>query len=609
MTESFGTCEADLTSAEVTSYESLAEQAAAQGITYFVSSGDSGAEGCDSPDFETIEPVLSRSMLWPQRPTPSPWAAPCLTKAGTTESTGVRPTVNRDLSRLSPIFQKMFGMRAVRPAIAWAVISRTSLRDREAPANTLPNLPGNLALDMDKEGWRDIPDVSLTAAAGHDQDLFCLEGSCEPDAQGYIYLYAVGGTSASAPSFAANSALVDSANGGRRGHAGYILYRLAAGELLSQCNASSTSTLPNATCVFNDITSGNNAVPGEAGYGTPTAPYQSGVGYDLATGLGSVNVTNLVNKWNSITFNATTTALTLGNVYNITNVIPVSVNATVTPNSGGPPTGNLVLQGGPYSSSYQVQLFPLSGGSVISTTAALPGGNYQVTAHYAGDTTFASSDSGPIAVVVTPENSATALSGFTVNSSGVAIPFSGGVYGTFVYPRADVAGSSGEGVATGSVNFMDGTSFVAGPYTLNSQGNTAPPLGIFNFSAGSHSLTAAYSGDPSFSASTSSPVAFTITQAAGSVTGGSTQGSSGAMLTATVNTNSGGNPPSGTVTFYVDGTQVGTPIGVSGTSAIINPASDLILTGASATASYSDSSLAAGSYSLKAVYSGDANYK
>jgi hypothetical protein len=71
----------------------------------------------------------------------------------------------------------------------------------------------------------------------------------------------------------------------------------------------SSAALPASTCIFNDVTSGNNAVPGEPGYGTASsALYQSGTGYDLATGLGSVNVTNLVNQWNTVTFSPTSTA-------------------------------------------------------------------------------------------------------------------------------------------------------------------------------------------------------------------------------------------------------------------------------------------------------------
>jgi hypothetical protein len=69
---------------------------------------------------------------------------------------------------------------------------------------------------------------------------------------------------------------------------------------LTSCNASDAATLPGPNCIFNDVTNGNNAVPGESGYGTSSARYQAAAGYDLATGLGSVNVANLVNNWNAV---------------------------------------------------------------------------------------------------------------------------------------------------------------------------------------------------------------------------------------------------------------------------------------------------------------------
>ena len=47
-------------------------------------------------------------------------------------------------------------------------------------------------------------------------------------------------------------------------------------------------------------------VPGE-----PGDQYQATSGYDQTTGLGSVNVANLVNQWNSVTFSPTTTTLLL----------------------------------------------------------------------------------------------------------------------------------------------------------------------------------------------------------------------------------------------------------------------------------------------------------
>lgn len=54
MTESYGDCEANYTQAEGQFYSSLAQQAAAEGITYTVASGDSGAEGCDDPSAKTV---------------------------------------------------------------------------------------------------------------------------------------------------------------------------------------------------------------------------------------------------------------------------------------------------------------------------------------------------------------------------------------------------------------------------------------------------------------------------------------------------------------------------------------------------------------------------
>lgn len=49
LSESYGTCEASMGSSGVQFYGTLWQQAAAQGISVFVSSGDSGAAGCDDP--------------------------------------------------------------------------------------------------------------------------------------------------------------------------------------------------------------------------------------------------------------------------------------------------------------------------------------------------------------------------------------------------------------------------------------------------------------------------------------------------------------------------------------------------------------------------------
>ena len=129
---------------------------------------------------------------------------------------------------------------------------------------------------------RYLPDVSLTAA-GHDGYIIEQEGG----------LYVVGGTSASSPSFAGIMAIVDQHTGTRNGNPNSRFYPLAA----------------QAPAVFHDVTTGTNAVPcagGSSGCSTKSGVghmngYSAGAGYDLATGLGSVDANNLATYWSNVT--------------------------------------------------------------------------------------------------------------------------------------------------------------------------------------------------------------------------------------------------------------------------------------------------------------------
>jgi hypothetical protein len=118
---------------------------------------------------------------------------------------------------------------------------------------------------------------------------------------------------------------------------------------------------------------------------------------------------------------------------------------------------------------------------------------------------------------------------------------------------------------------------------------------------------ASYGGDPDFGASSSPAVGFTITQASTSTALTSNSATQGVLCSATVNTNSGGAPPSGTVTFYIGGTQVGSAVPVTGVSAVNNPQTGT-MQGAQAAATFTDTALTNGKYTLTAAYSGDNNY-
>jgi hypothetical protein len=621
MTESFGGCE--LLATNALGSETLAEQAAAEGISYFVAAGDSGAEGCDDPDVETVatgplsvnvlaatpfDVAVGGTMFNEDGDNSKYWGA----NSSLLESAlsyipedvwNESCTAAQCGSQNANIFAGGGGTSSIFPKPSW-----------QSGVTGIPN-----------DGRRDVPDVSLTASAAHDPYLICLEGSCIPDSQGLIYFLAVGGTSASTPSFAGIMALVDQKMKARQGQAHYVLYKLAAAEELSACNASNTSGLPANTCVFNDVTVGNNAVPGEASYGTSSPLYPATVGYDMATGLGSVNVTNLVNKWNSATFSPTTTTLSLVSPPSpvaITHGSPVKIDFAVTANSGTP-SGSVALlpnTGPTPNRQSSVGVFSLVSGSAAATVSSLPGGTYTLQAQYSGDGTFAPSTSAPSpAIEVSAEPSTTMLSVLTLDQNFNFIPFTAGPYGSFVYLRADVAGESKQGIPSGLVNFLDGGSFILNYFDMapNSQGNVATPnflnsplggapTGLFTLAVGLHSITAAFTGDPSFQPSNSSAVDLNITQASTATGVTSALAPKGSTFTATVNTSSGGTPPTGTVTFFLNGSQPGTAATVTPVAAVTTQTGTL--QGAQATVVYSDSSLTNGSYTVSAAYSGDTNY-
>jgi len=609
MTESFGSCEAAITSAAAQGISAMAEQAAAQGITYILSSGDSGAEGCDNGNVVAQGPISVSDLA----------SNPFVVAVGGTQF--------NENGRDSSFWSAANGAEGVSaksyiPENVWNSSCLAAQCGKNANtsaggggASTIFSKPSwqTGVSGIPSDGARDLPDVSLTAS-GHDPYLLCLESSCVPDSQNNIQLLAVAGTSASAPSFAGIMALVNQKMGARQGQANYVLYRLAATETLAQCNGSKTTGLPASTCIFNDVTVGNIAVPGEVGFGTTTAKYQSTVGYDLATGLGSVNVANLLNKWSAVAFTATTSTLVLSPT-TFTHGSAANLTIHVAPSSGsGVPTGDVSLLTAGTTSLQGVTSFTLNAGAVSGTTQDLPGGTYVVHAHYAGDGTFAGSDSAPTTITVSPEGSTTTLSVFGLDQLGNVIPFSNEAYGDPAYLRADVAGLSGHGLASGSVTFTDnGGNIGNSVFNLNSDGTASTAQGVFTIPVGQHSIVAHYNGDSGLNASTSAAVPITVVQASTSTavvsSSSSPAQSSPVTLTATISTTSGGVQPGGNVTFLSGGTPIAVPgnpalpLGTNGSGSIQSGS----FTPAQSVASLV-TVLPAGQNVITAKYNGDSNY-
>jgi subtilase family serine protease len=192
------------------------------------------------------------------------------------------------------------------------------------PKWQLTSIPG-----MPHDNRRDQPDVSLFAANGifNHFYLFCMsdkkEGgaACNYHNTNDLLGNAAGGTSFGAPSFAGIAALIqqtDMLEGiklPKSGNLAPLFYKLAAAQYAnklarSTCNSSLGNKISSG-CTFYNVTAGNNAEPcikgtvacvgGSTGAGilynkevTPDEAYPAQLGYSLATGLGTVNVTNLV---------------------------------------------------------------------------------------------------------------------------------------------------------------------------------------------------------------------------------------------------------------------------------------------------------------------------
>jgi len=286
---------------------------------------------------------------------------------------------------------------------------------------------------------------------------------------------------------------------GRQGNANFTLYRLASSSLGSS--------------IFHDITTDGNRVACTslssdceipAGAFEPigrTAGHDSTAGYDMVTGLGSIDIANLVNNWSKVAYVSTTTTLDLnGGTGQVTAVHGTAITAVVGVNSSsGSPTGDVSLIGSTENGS--IYLGSLQSGSVTGQVNTLSGGSYTVSAHYAGDTQFAPSDSTSVNVSISPELSTTKVSILNYDpTTGIFGPPPASVpYGSLLLLRADVKGQSGYGEAAGSATFKDGTNSL-GPFTLNAQGYTEDiPSNLLI--GGAHTVNASYSGDASFNAS------------------------------------------------------------------------------------------------------------
>ena len=691
MSESFGDCEANLGVSGEDFYIQLWQQASAQGITVILAAGDNGSAACDPSSTASNQDVAASGLAvsglastgynvamggtdFQNGTVPSPfwnttnaattqvsaksyipestWNDSCsapATAGNVALNTCTATTINNNNNASSQTFGDDLVAGSGGPS---------SLTSGGSPVNPKPiwqtGTTGNPA-----DGFRDIPDISFFAGNGLNGSFYII---CQQDANTgtgsstsscdlnspFNDFQGVGGTSAAAPTFAGVMALVNQKTGQRQGNANFVLYQLYKKNTAGTICTSNTASVTATGCIFYDTVTGNNSVACQGGTpncsNTSTAANQFGIlvdpahptnpawvttpNYDLATGLGSLNVANLLTAWSTASFTADTVTIssttpaapfTIAHGTSVTfNVKVSSTTATGSVSLVASPTGNPQLGIGSFSENTSTVL---SGGTATITTTRLPGGSaYPVVASYSGDGVFAAGTSAPVTVTVTPEGSSTAVSVWTSDANGNVLSKNATTtpYGSNYVLQIAVSDSSVQPCATVVVACPTGTVTVtdngaplkdfSGSNTvkLNSQGFAEDqPVQL---GSGTHSVVATYSGDNSFTASTSQPDAFTITTAPTTTTASSGGVASVAVsqsitLTASIATGSNGAGPTGTVSFMAGGKTIGTGP-VTGTAGVLTGTG----TPASGTASASVSFTAAGAQSVTAVYSGDGNY-
>jgi hypothetical protein len=345
---SYGDCELALGSTLNQMYNTMWQQAAGEGITVLVATGDSGSAACDQAATNT--PSTMGLAVTGEASTPynvavggtdfNDFSNPT-TYWNSTNATGslesakgyIPETTYNDTCTNSIVYGALsFG--SAEAACNSATVEEDGLLGPGGGGGGVSNCttptgpsPSTCAGGYAKPAWqagtgvpsdgkRDIPDISLFAGDGTIQNFYI---DCEADADlgdapcsltappvllngsYYVDFQGIGGTSVSAQAFAGVVALIDQKMGGKQGNINPVLYGLASGQ--------------SASSIFNDVTLGTNAMPCIVITGTPGCSitgsnsytigvltgYNAGAGYDLTTGLGSVNVGNLINDFASIT--------------------------------------------------------------------------------------------------------------------------------------------------------------------------------------------------------------------------------------------------------------------------------------------------------------------
>jgi uncharacterized protein (TIGR03437 family) len=471
ISESFGDCEAIRTSL-LSLYRSEAQKAGTEGITLLASSGDTGAAACD----------LNASIATQGLAVNFPASIPEVTAVGGTEfnegggtywNTSNGSTGGSALSYI--------------PEMAWndTTLGGKFYATGGGASSFYPKPAWQTGLGVPSDNVRDLPDISLDGANNHDPYNVLTGGAW----------MLFGGTSVSTPAFAGIVALLNQY---------LVANKVQPNPGVGNINPTLYHLAQSAPSAFHQITVGKNIVP--CVLGTPDCGaslefgYSAGLGYNLATGLGSVDVYNLVTQWNGTSAIGTTTTV-MANPTSILTSGSTTLMATVSASTGSAaPTGSVSFTLG----STLLGTQNLSGSGAATASLKVNGsqlalGNNSIAASYGygGATGFGASWGSVTVSVSVPSTSTTTT--VTANPSSISA-------GGSTALTATVKAASGSTAPTGSVAFALGGKSL-GVINLSGSGGTATASLTVNASqltVGNNTITASYSASNGFGASSGS---------------------------------------------------------------------------------------------------------
>jgi len=563
----YSTCEAGLSAAHQAFYAALYQQAAAEGIAIVVAAGDSGASACHPAGNTT--PVSTGYAVNGLASTP--WnvavGVAAFAPSGASALTAWSPATAAD-----PEYAGGGGSSTLYAAPGW---QGSSVQQAAGKA----------------QGRRLLPDVVLPAAIDSSTNrglAFCL--SSAEDATGCT-LVRSGGSSAAAAVFSGLSALVAQAHGAQ----GSLADTLYALESKSGVYSDVQQGSAQLACTAGTADCGSN---GEIGY-------SAAAGYDLATGLGVVNAQAMLSNWASPMNGSGATSVSLS-------VSPVQTNSTYNPSAsitftaqvlsstgGTTPSGTVVFYDTTTSQSLSLPITMDSTGTATTTLEGVfaMGGNEMV-AQYSGDGTYAANTSTPPVNINTQASTTSLL--VTPSSTTAAPGQSISVVVTLTVGSPPAGSVNPVGVVT--LNVDGGQETYTAALATSASVTTATFATVLmpaNSSLSTHTLQAIYPTNTAYAGSTSPQVVVTMAKTTPSVTltpaTTTPLPNASLVLTALVApTVTESMVPSGSVSFYEDGSLIGTSQVTAGSSG--------------STATLTITAPGTGTHSLTATYNGDSNY-